>query len=66
MLEFQKYARQVGPGGFTAISGYGDMSPGYLCTDRAFDEGGYEPGASNAGPGTEERVKEIIRKLLGR
>jgi len=42
------------------------MSPGYLCTDRAFVEGGYEPGASNAGPGTEVRVKEAIRKLLGR
>jgi hypothetical protein len=65
MLEFQNYARLAARGEFVAISGYGDMSPGYLCTDRAFDEGGYEPGASNAGPGTEERVKMLIRKLLG-
>ena len=65
MLEFQNYARQLKRSGSVAISGYGDMSPGYLCTDRAFREGGYEPGASNAGPGTEERVKKIIRKLLG-
>lgn len=65
MLEFQRFAQKESRGGFIAISGYGDMSPGYLCTDRAFSEGGYEPSASNAGPGTEERVKETIRKLLG-
>jgi hypothetical protein len=66
MLEFQNYARQTAFGAFVAVSGYGDMSPGYLCTDRAFEEGGYEPGASNAGPGTEERVKNTIRRLLHR
>ena len=66
MLEFQRFAQQECRGEFIAISGYGDMSPGYLCTDRAFNEGGYEPSASNAGPGTEERVKAIIRRLLGR
>ncbi len=66
MLEFQSYAQKLGRSGFVAVAGYGDISPGYLCTDRAFDEGGYEPGASNAGPGTEDRVKFVIRKLLHR
>jgi hypothetical protein len=66
MLEFQRYAQEQGQDDFVVLAGYGDMSPGYLCTDRAFVEGGYEPGASNAGPGTEVRVKEAIRKLLGR
>ncbi len=65
MLDFQRYAQDERPGDFVAVAGYGDMSPGYLCTDRAFAEGGYEPGASNAGPGSEARVKEIIQKLLG-
>ena len=65
MLEFQKYAQAERPDEFIVVAGYGDMSPGYLCTDRAFAEGGYEPGASNAGPGTEARVKEAIRTLLG-
>jgi hypothetical protein len=32
----------------------------------AYEQGGYEPGASNAAPGTEARVKEAIKKLLGR
>lgn len=66
MLEFQKYALGERPGELIAVAGYSDMSPGYLCTDRAFAEGGYEPSASNAGPGTEARVKAVIRKLLGR
>jgi hypothetical protein len=47
-----------------AVAGYGDIQPGYLCTDQAFQEGGYEPSASNAGPGTEARVKAAIRALL--
>ncbi|HYK89151.1 MAG TPA: hypothetical protein VE398_10295 [Acidobacteriota bacterium] len=64
MLEFQSFARQESGDKFIAISGYGDMSPGYLCTDRAFKEGGYEPSASNSGPGTESRVKLLIRELL--
>jgi len=66
MLEFQKYAQGLRPDRFVAVAGYGDMSPGYLCTDRAFEEGGYEPSAANAGPGTEARVKKAIERLLGR
>jgi hypothetical protein len=66
MLEFQRYAQRLRPEDFVAVAGYGDTSPGYLCTDQAFAQGGYEPSASNAGPGTEALVKEAIRKLLGR
>ena len=66
MLEFQTYAQRLRPESFVAVAGYGDISPGYLCTDQAFAQGGYEPSASNAGPGTEALVKEAIRKLLGR
>jgi len=66
MLEFQKYAQGLRPDRFVAVAGYGDISPGYLCTDRAFEEGGYEPSAANAGPGTEARVKKAIEELLGR
>ncbi|MFB3825550.1 MAG: hypothetical protein ACE15B_02230 [Bryobacteraceae bacterium] len=64
MLEFQRYAQ--GARGFIAVAGYGDLSPGYLVTDRAYREGGYEPSASNAAPGTEARVKQVIDQLLGR
>lgn len=66
MLEFQRYAQSLLPDRFVVVAGYGDVGPGYLCTDRAFTEGGYEPGASNAGPGTEALLKQAIRKLLRR
>jgi hypothetical protein len=64
MLEFQEFARATAPDRFVTVAGCGDISPGYLCTNRAFTEGGYEPGASNAVAGTETRVIELIRKLL--
>ena len=64
MLEFQNYAVRQAAGRFLAVAGYGDIQPGYLCTDQAFREGGYEPSASNAGPGTEKRLKAAIRSLL--
>jgi hypothetical protein len=64
MLEFQKYAQGLRPGRFVAVAGYSDISPGYLCTDRAMAEGGYEPGASNVGPGVEAGVKKVMRDLF--
>lgn len=64
LLEFQKYALGLARGRFVAVAGYGDISPGYLCPDVAYAQGGYEPGASNAAPGTEARVKETLQELL--
>jgi hypothetical protein len=64
LLEFQRFAQQAGGSRFVAFAGYGDMAPGYLVPDEAYREGGYEPGASNAAPGTEARVKEVLQKLL--
>jgi hypothetical protein len=66
MLEFQRFAQGERPAGFVAVAGYGDISPGYLCTDQAFKEGGYEITDTNVGHGTEESVKQIIRILLGK
>ncbi len=64
MLEFQRYAQDLRTDEFVAVAGYGDLSPGYLCTDRAWTEGGYEPSASNSGPGTEAAVKKAIQELF--
>lgn len=64
MLEFQRYARNLANGREVLVAGYGDISPGYLCTDEAHRDGGYEPSAANAGPGTEGRVKRAIQELL--
>ncbi|WP_321472077.1 hypothetical protein [uncultured Paludibaculum sp.] len=65
MLEFQRFAQVVAPGRFVAVAGYGDIAPGYLCTDRAYEQGGYEPGASNTTTGAEGVVKRTLRDLLG-
>lgn len=64
-LEYQRFAQDMAPGRFVAVAGYGDIAPGYLCTDRAYAEGGYEPGASNATVGVEGVVKRGIRGVLG-
>jgi len=64
-IEFQKYAQRQLPEAFVAVAGYGDCCCGYICTDVAYEEGGYEPTDALSAPGTEGRVKEAIRELLG-
>ena len=65
MLEFQTFAQQCKPGDFVAVAGYGDCATAYVCTDRAFAEGGYEPTATNLAPGAEPVLKDAIQRLLG-
>jgi hypothetical protein len=65
LLEFQEYALGLDPQRFIAVAGYGDIAPGYICPDRAFDEGGYEPSASWVGRGAEAVLKQAIRQALG-
>jgi hypothetical protein len=60
MLAFQRHAPDA------LVVGYGDISPGYLCPDAAFEEGGYEPSAAHAGPGTEAVLKSVISELVAR
>lgn len=65
MLEFQFFAQRMRPDRFVAVAGYDDCGPGYICTDVAFREGGYEPTDANVPPGSEAVLKEAIRSLLG-
>ena len=39
--------------------------PGYLCTEKAYREGSYEPSASRVKPESEALVKKAIAALLG-
>jgi hypothetical protein len=50
---------------FVAVAAYGDLGPGYICTDKAFEEGGCEPADTGAGPGSEPLMNAAILKLLG-
>ena len=36
---------------------------GYLCTDKAYEEGGYEPMVSRTMPGTEKQIKDTFRDM---
>jgi hypothetical protein len=65
MVEFQRFAQEAKPkGSFLAVAAYGDVGTGYICTQRAFKEGGYEPSASHVAPQSEAILKRAIRDLL--
>lgn len=39
---------------------------GYLCTDKAYEEGGYEPMVSRTMPGTAKQIKDTFRAMNNR
>jgi hypothetical protein len=63
-VEYQLYAQAARPDRFVAVAGYGEGGTGYICTDAAIAEGGYEPTASLVGPPTESVLKSAISELL--
>jgi hypothetical protein len=63
-VEYQLYAQSLHPEDFLAVAAYGELGPGYICTDKAFAEGGYEPTQSFVGPPTETLLKGAIRQVL--
>ncbi len=55
--------------GFTAVVGYSEASVGYIPTDEAFREGGYETGPggwSHLAPGSEGIIRRTASDLLDR
>jgi hypothetical protein len=65
LVDFQLYAQRVAPDDFVAVAAYADLGTGYVCTDKACDEGGYEPSATHVGRGSEALLKDAILNLLG-
>jgi hypothetical protein len=65
MIAFQLFAQGLKPDGFVAVAGYGDCGTGYICPEKAFSEGGYEPTASSVKPESEMLLKKAISTLLG-
>lgn len=63
-IEYQLYAQSLRPGGFVAVTAYGDLAPGYICTEIAYSEGGYEPTASALAPQAEPVYKQAIASLV--
>ena len=65
-VEYQLAAKAMQPGLFVAMAAYGDYAPGYICTEVAYQQGGYEasPDASNVAPEVEAVLTAAVRKLL--
>ncbi|MBX3411849.1 MAG: hypothetical protein KF708_03960 [Pirellulales bacterium] len=64
-VEYQLDAQKLRPDDFVCVAGYGDGGPGYLCLERSYAEGGYEPTASLVVPESEKEMRRAISQLLG-
>jgi hypothetical protein len=62
-VEYQLLAQELRKDLFVAVAGYGDGGPGYIPTDRAFLEGGYEPTVALAAP-CEKVMGDVLRKVM--
>jgi hypothetical protein len=62
-IEYQLKAQKLRPDVFVCVAGYGDDGPGYIPTDRAFLEGGYEPTVALAAPSEGLMVKAMAKLL---
>ena len=66
-VEYQLAAQAMRPGEFVAMAAYGDLGPGYIGTEIAYSQGGYETGiVSRVAPSVEGVLSNAIRKLLTR
>jgi len=63
-IQYQLYAQSIHPDEFLAVAAYGELGTGYICTDNAPQEGGYEPTNSFVGAPSEVRLKAAIREIL--
>lgn len=63
-IEYQLAAQEMRPDIFVCVASYGDGGPGYIPTDKAFTEGGYEPTGAFSPP-NEGLLISTISKLLG-
>ncbi|MEZ5385542.1 MAG: hypothetical protein R3F13_08505 [Prosthecobacter sp.] len=64
-VEYQLAAQQMRPGEFIAMAAYGDYGTGYIGTEIAYGQGGYETGiVSRVAPQVEKVLMDGMRKLL--
>jgi hypothetical protein len=65
-VEYQLAAAAMRPDLFVAMAAYGDYGPGYIGTEIAYSQGGYEtsPRASRVAPRVEQVLVDAIAGLL--
>lgn len=62
-IEYQLKAQELRKDAFVCVAGYGDGGPGYIPTDKAYLEGGYEPTVALAAP-SEKQLTNALAKIL--
>jgi len=65
-VEYQLAAQKVRPDLFVAMAAYGEYAPGYIGTEIAYGQGGYETSdrASRVAPGVEKVLMDAVKQLL--
>lgn len=65
-IEYQLAAQQMRPNDFIAIAAYGDNAPGYIGTEIAYTQGGYEvqERVSRVSPAVEKVLMTAMSELL--
>jgi hypothetical protein len=64
-VEYQLAAQRMRPDSMVAMAAYGDSGPGYIGTEIAYSQGGYETGiVSRVGPTVEPVLMKAIQRLL--
>lgn len=65
-VEYQLAAQNMRPDLFVTMAAYGDYSPGYIGTEIAYSQGGYETSerASRVAPSVEGVLLKAVKKLL--
>lgn len=65
-VEYQLAAKAMRPDLRVMMAAYGQYGPGYIGTDKAYPEGGYETGinSSNVAPGVEKVLMDAMKQLL--
>lgn len=67
-VEYQLAAQKMAPDQFVALAAYGDYAPGYIGTEIAYSQGGYETSerASRVTSDVEKVLMDAMRKLLSK
>ena len=64
-VEYQIAAQEMRPDSFVAMAAYGDYGPGYIGTEIAYNQGGYETGVvSRVSPAVERVLMKAMKGLL--
>lgn len=64
-VEYQLAAQAMRPDDFVAMAAYGDYGPGYIGTEIAYGQGGYETGrVSRVAPQVESVLMDAMEELL--